>query len=166
MRKGDLAAEFELPDQHGQPVRLSALLEKGSVVLFFYPLAMSGGCTQEVRHFRNLDQQFRGLGAQQVGISRDSVDQQAKFAQHNEVYYPLLSDPDEVVVEAYGVKRRLLAKVLPVKRSTFVIGQDGTVLEVISSETDMRTHADRALAVLREARAEAGGRTAGSDSSA
>ncbi|WP_018134054.1 peroxiredoxin [Acaricomes phytoseiuli] len=150
MHKGDRAADFELSDQHGEPVKLTALLAQGPVVLFFYPLAMSGGCTQEVCHFRDLGEQFDQLGAQPVGISRDSVERQAEFAQRNAVAYPLLSDPQEEVIEAYGVKRRLLAKLLPVKRSTFVIAQDGKILEVISSETDMRVHAERALKVLQQ----------------
>ncbi|WP_285724827.1 peroxiredoxin [Psychromicrobium xiongbiense] len=148
MHKGDVAPDFELLDQSGTPVRLSTLLAEGPVVLFFYPLAMSGGCTAEVCHFGDLSVEFQALGAHRVGISRDSVERQAEFARKTGISYPLLSDPQETVIGEYGVKRRLLAKVLPVKRSTFVIGQNGTILDVISSETDMRTHADRALRVL------------------
>ncbi|NYE94221.1 peroxiredoxin Q/BCP [Psychromicrobium silvestre] len=148
MRKGDLAEDFELPDQNGKPLRLSAVLAEGPAVLFFYPLAMSGGCTLELQHFRDRQHEFTELGARLVGVSRDSVERQAKFATENQVSFPLLSDAEGLVVEAYGVKRRLLAKTLPVKRSTFVINSERRIVEVISSETDMKTHADSALAAL------------------
>lgn len=149
MRKGDLVEDFELPDQHGTPRRLSVLLQNGPVVLFFYPLAMSGGCTKEVCHFRDIDAEFKALNAQQVGISRDSVERQAEFAAKTNTEYPLLSDADGEVAEVFGVKRRLLAKALPVKRATFVIDTDSRVLDVISSETDMNGHADQAIAALK-----------------
>jgi len=149
MRKGDVVEDFELPDQTGTPRRLSTLLENGPVVLFFYPLAMSGGCTKEVCHFRDVDAEFKVFGAQQVGISRDSVERQAEFAKRTGISYPLLSDEAGEVAEAFGVKRRLLAKALPVKRATFVIDTDSRILETVSSETDMNGHADQALAALR-----------------
>lgn len=149
MRKGDLVEDFELPDQTGELRKLSSLLANGPVVLFFYPVAMSGGCTKEVCHFRDIDAEFKAQGAQQVGISRDSVARQAEFAQKTNTEYPLLSDAEGEVAEAFGVKRRLLAKALPVKRATFVIDSDFRVLDVISSETDMNGHADQALAALK-----------------
>ncbi|AJT42867.1 peroxiredoxin [Psychromicrobium lacuslunae] len=150
MRKGDLAEDFELPDQQGRPVRLSSLLSHGPVVLFFYPLALSGGCSQEVAHFETQQAKFAALGAQLVGISRDSVERQAEFAIDLAVSFPLLSDQEGEVTEAYGVRRRLLAKTLPVKRSTFVIDGTGKIIDVISSETDMLTHADSALLTLEK----------------
>jgi peroxiredoxin Q/BCP len=84
-----------------------------------------------------------------VGISTDAVDKQARFADSQRFDYPLLSDSEGKVAEIFGVKRGLLGKFLPVKRTTFVIDTDRTVLEVISSEVNMDTHADRALATLR-----------------
>ena len=84
-----------------------------------------------------------------MGISTDAVDKQARFADSQRFDYPLLSDRDGVVAETFGVKRGLLGKLLPVKRTTFVIDTDRTVLEVISSELNMDTHADKALGVLR-----------------
>ena len=93
------------------------------------------------------------MGASRVGISTDAVAKQAKFADSQRFDYPLLSDADGTVAETFGVKRGLLGKFLPVKRTTFVIDSDGTVLEVISSEVNMDTHADKALEVLRARRA-------------
>ncbi|WP_440902714.1 peroxiredoxin [Actinosynnema sp.] len=148
MKPGDQVSDFTLPDQDGEPRTLSALLADGPVVLFFYPSAMTSGCTAESCHFRDLATEFAQAGAQRVGISTDSVARQKQFADINSFDYPLLSDADGAVAEAFGVKRRFGP--LPVKRHTFVIGTDLTVLEVIKSEFAMNAHADKALAVLRE----------------
>ncbi|MFN8071048.1 MAG: peroxiredoxin [Mycobacterium sp.] len=155
MKRGDRAPEFELPDQTGTPRSLSGLLADGPIVLFFYPAAMTPGCTKEACHFRDLAGEFADLGASRVGISTDAVDKQARFSDSQRFDYPLLSDADGSVAESFGVKRGLLGKFMPVKRTTFVIDRDRTVLEVISSEVNMDTHADQALKVLR-ARSSAG----------
>lgn len=149
IKTGDRVAEFELPDQTGTMRSLSALLADGPVVLFFYPAAMTPGCTKEACHFRDLAAEFAAVGASRVGISTDAVEKQAKFADQQRFDYPLLSDADGTVATEFGVKRGLLGKLMPVKRTTFVIDTDRTVLEVISSEFSMDTHADKALEVLR-----------------
>ena len=97
MRIGDEVPDFELPDQDGVPRRLSTLLTDGPVVLFFYPAAMTSGCTAESCHFRDLAAEFAAAGAQRVGISADAVDKQAEFDRINSLGYPLLSDPDGAV---------------------------------------------------------------------
>jgi peroxiredoxin Q/BCP len=149
MKRGDVVDDFVLPDQTGTERRLSELLTDGPVVLFFYPAAMTPGCTKEACHFRDLAAEFAAVGAQRVGISTDSVDKQAQFAGKENFDYPLLSDTDGTVAAAFGVKRGLLGKLMPVKRTTFVIGTDRRVLEVIASEFSMDTHADKALDALR-----------------
>ena len=149
MKRGDQVPEFELPDQTGTVRSLTALLADGPIVLFFYPAAMTPGCTKEACHFRDLAGEFDAVGASRVGISTDGVDKQARFADSQQFDYPLLSDRDGAVAEMFGVKRGLLGKLLPVKRTTFVIDTDRTVLDVISSELNMDTHADKALATLR-----------------
>ena len=132
--QGDTVEDFELPDQDGTPRRLSTLLADGPVVLFFYPAAMTSGCTAESCHFRDLAAEFAEAGAQRVGISRDPVDKQKQFADLHGFDYPLLSDPDSAVAAAFGVKRRLPLGPLSIRRMTFVIDTDRTVLEVIHSE--------------------------------
>jgi peroxiredoxin Q/BCP len=149
MKRGDVVEDFALPDQTGAVRRLSEFLADGPVVLFFYPAAMTPGCTKEACHFRDLAGEFAAVGAQRVGISTDSVDKQAKFAGKEGFDYPLLSDADGAVATAFGVKRGLLGKFLPVKRTTFVIDTDRRVLDVIASEISMDTHADKALETLR-----------------
>lgn len=147
MRPGELVPDFTLPDQDGQPRTLSTLLEEGPVVLFFYPAAMTTGCTAQSCHFRDLAAEFAEVGARRVGISTDPVARQKEFSDLHGFDYPLLSDADGAVAESLGVKRRFGP--LPVKRHTFVIGTDRAVLDVIKSEFSMNTHADKALTVLR-----------------
>jgi thioredoxin-dependent peroxiredoxin len=149
MKAGDIAPDFELADDTGARRTLSGLLADGPVVLFFYPLASSGGCTQESCHFRDLASEFAAVGAQRVGISADSVERQHTFSTTHSFDYPLLSDPDGAVAKQFGAKRSWLPA-LPVKRKTFVIDTDRTVLEVIGSEMKFDMHADDALKTLRE----------------
>ncbi len=150
MRKGDLVADFTAQDQHGTTRSLSEFLEKGPVVLFFYPAAMTPGCTAESCHFRDLAAEFAEAGAQRVGISRDSVSTQAEFASRNDFDYPLLSDPDGAIAARFGASRNFGP--LRTKRKTYVIGTDSRVVEVIKSELRMSVHADKALDALRALR--------------
>src|SRR5690242_16512309 len=145
MKRGDVVEEFTLPDQSGKPRQLSEFLSAGPVVLFFYPAAGTPGCTKEACHFRDMATEFAGVRASRIGISTDPVGKQAKVASDHGFDFPVLSDADGTVASRFGVKRGLLGKFMPVKRTTFVIGPDRTVLDVISSEVNMNTHADKAL---------------------
>src|SRR3989440_9507808 len=147
MQVGDIVEDFKLPDDTGQMRSLGELLAAGPVVLFFYPAAMTRGCTAESCHFRDLNAEFGEVKAQRLGISADRVDKQHQFADKYSLDFPLLSDVDRAVAKVYGVKQS--PSILPNRRATFVIDRDGTVLEVIRSETRMDHHADRALEVLR-----------------
>jgi peroxiredoxin Q/BCP len=174
MIAGDRAPDFTLYDHTGRPRTLSALLADGPVVLFFFPIASSPICTAQACHFRDLSSEFARVGAQRVGISTDTVDRQAHFAQQRSFDYPLLSDADGVVSELFGVRRGRLAKLresvaapkatrrrrharrrgllfrlMPVRRSTFVIDTDRTVLKVVSSDLRASVHADQTLSFLR-----------------
>jgi len=142
---GSAAPDFELPDQQGTPTELSTLLQSGPVVLFFYPTAMTSGCTKESCHFRDLKSEFESAGAQRVGISMDPIAKQKEFADQNSFDYPLLSDESGDVAVSYGVRRKYVS---PVKRATFVIGTDQVIKEVITSEMNMEVHADQALESL------------------
>lgn len=144
---GDQVEDFALPDETGTTRQLSELLGDGPVVLFFYPAAMTAGCTAEACHFRDLAAEFAAAGAKPVGISGDTVDRQQEFAGRHTLGFPLLSDTDGTVRERFGVKRGF--SMAPTKRVTFVIAEDRTVLEVVRSELRMSAHADRALTALR-----------------
>jgi thioredoxin-dependent peroxiredoxin len=149
---GDTVDDFELPDETGTPRRLSTLLADGPVVLFFYPMAMSGGCTQEACHFRDLASEFAAVGAQPVGISSDGVAAQQRFASTHSLGYPLLSDDGNRVARAMGAYRRFLPGGLHTRRVTFVIDRDRTLLGEVSSEMQFDRHADEALEILRSAK--------------
>jgi peroxiredoxin Q/BCP len=143
---GDTAPDVELPDQTGRVRSLSTIADGRRTVLFFYPAAMTTGCTKESCHFRDLGAEFDAAGAVRVGISMDPVDKQATFAERHGFDYPLLSDQDGAVATAFGVKRSL--GILKVRRVTFVLDERRRVLEVIGSAFNMDRHADRALEVL------------------
>ncbi|SEG80895.1 peroxiredoxin Q/BCP [Thermomonospora echinospora] len=147
MNVGDLVDDFELPDEQGEPRKLSDLLADGPVVLFFYPAAMTAGCTAEACHFRDLATEFAEVGARPVGISADPVSKQREFTGKHGFGFPLLSDEDGEVARRFGVRRGFA--LAPTKRQTFVIGTDRRVIEIVKSEIRMNVHADRALAALR-----------------
>lgn len=148
MQIGDQVADFSLPDQFGSIRSLYEYLDLGPVVLFFYPAAMTKGCTMESCHFRDLKVEFEALGAQRLGISKDSVEKQRRFSDLHEFGYPLLSDASGVVAEQFRVSRSFT--LLPVKRWTFVIGTDKRLVGMIKSEVRMDAHADGALDQLRK----------------
>ncbi|MGH9122474.1 MAG: peroxiredoxin [Acidimicrobiales bacterium] len=146
MQPGDQAPQFELPDQNGEMRSLADLLAKGPVALFFYPAAMTPGCTKESCHFRDLAAEFAEAGVQRVGISPDAVDKQKLFDTTHSLGFPLLSDKSGDVARAYGVRRSMGP--LATKRTTFAISPDGTVVNVVRSELRMSVHADGALTAL------------------
>lgn len=143
--RGDRIPDLEVTLHSGEATRLSTLAADGPLVVFFYPKAFTGGCTAQACHFRDLGAEFEAAGASRVGVSRDDVATQARFAEEHAFDYPLIADPDGAVSKAFGAKR---PGPLWSKRQTFVVGEDLTLLLTVSSETDMQTHADEALALL------------------
>ncbi len=126
---GDLAPDFTLNDQDGTPVTLSEL--RGSrVVLYFYPEAMTPGCTTEACDFRDNLNSFAGAGVRVVGISKDPVEKLKRFAERDHLNYTLLSDEDLTVQQRYGVwgEKSLYGKIVVGSiRSTFVIDEEGRI---------------------------------------
>src|SRR5271170_7678945 len=139
MHKGDVVPDFTLPDQTGAPRQLSDFLVNGPVVLFFYPGAMTYGCTKESCHFRDMAAEFAAVGAQPVGISADDVEKQKQFDEKESLGFPLLSDSERVVASQLGAKRGM--NFLPNKRVTYVIDTDRTLLDEIHTEVSMGAHA-------------------------
>ncbi|MGI9000648.1 MAG: peroxiredoxin [Pseudonocardia sp.] len=155
MNPGDQVSDFELPDETGTPRKLSDLLRRGPVVLFFYPIASSGGCTQEACHFRDLAAEFAAVGAQPVGISSDDVTKQNTFATSHSLGYPLLSDEGNAIAKELGAWRWWLPGGLHTRRVTFVIGPDRTIIDSVADEKQIELHADQALEILKRHRAAA-----------
>jgi peroxiredoxin Q/BCP len=130
---GDPAPDFTLPDQHGNPVTLSALRGK-TVVLYFYPKADTPGCTTQACGVRDHRADYERVGAVVLGVSPDPVKRIAKFDDKHGLGFPLLGDEDHAVAEAYGVwveKSMYGRTYMGNERTTFVIGGDGTIKEVL-----------------------------------
>ncbi|HEX2315736.1 MAG TPA: thioredoxin-dependent thiol peroxidase [Thermomonospora sp.] len=129
LQPGDVAPDFELLDADGEPVSLASLRGK-RVVLYFYPAAMTPGCTKEAVDFRDNLADFEAADVTVVGVSPDTPAKLAKFREKEGLTFPLLSDPDTAVLQAYGAygEKKLYGKVVVgVIRSTFIIDAEGRV---------------------------------------
>jgi thioredoxin-dependent peroxiredoxin len=129
LQPGDQAPDFTLPDADGRPVSLSSFRGQ-RVIVYFYPAAMTPGCTTEACDFRDNLAGLNHAGLAVVGISPDQPATLAKFRDKEGLTFPLLSDPDHAVLDAYGAygEKKLYGKTtVGVIRSTFVIGADGTI---------------------------------------
>jgi peroxiredoxin Q/BCP len=151
IQAGDKAPDFTLPSQTGEPVRLSDRLGERNVILYFYPKDESSGCTAEACAFRDSYEVFADAGADVIGVSSDSVDKHAGFADHHNLPFTLLSDQGGAARKTYGVHAKL--GVLP-GRVTYVIDRTGTVRHVFSSLTNIGRHVDEALTVVKRLQTE------------
>jgi peroxiredoxin Q/BCP len=147
IRIGAKAPDFVLSDTSGERWRLTDRLLEGPVVMFFYPTAMAIGCTAESCRFRDLGAEFLELGALRVGISSSDLASQQEFTSVNAFDFPLLVDPEGAVATLYAARRSFSPR--PTKRATYVIGTDGRIAGIVTSELRMRAHADESLAILR-----------------
>jgi peroxiredoxin Q/BCP len=131
---GDAAPDFTLPDADGHEVSLASLRGR-RVIIYFYPAAMTPGCTKQACDFRDSQADLSGAGFTVLGISPDSPAKLAKFREKESLTFPLLSDTDRHVLQAYGAygeKTMYGKKSVGVIRSTFVIDADGKVAEARS----------------------------------
>ena len=129
LEPGQAAPSFTLPDQDGNPVSLSDFAGQ-HVILYFYPAAMTEGCTKQACDFRDSLASLNTSGYQVIGISRDEPTKLKQFQERDHLTFPLLSDPDHVVHEKYGTwgeKQQYGKTVTGVIRSTFVLAPDQTV---------------------------------------
>jgi peroxiredoxin Q/BCP len=129
LEPGDEAPDFTLPDADGKQVSLSSLRGQ-QVIVYFYPAAMTPGCTKEACDFRDSIQSLAAAGVTVLGISPDAPARLAKFRERDHLNFPLLSDPDHKVEQAYGAygEKTLYGKTMVgVIRSTFVVDEDGKI---------------------------------------
>ncbi len=143
---GDKAPDFSLPAQDGRSVSLSDALGKRAVVLFFYPMDDTPGCTVEACAFRDRYDAFAEAGAEVIGISADSGASHEKFATKHKLPMTLLSDADGKVRALYGVKKTL--GLLP-GRATFVIDREGRIQHMFVSQLRVKEHSAQALEVVK-----------------
>ena len=147
---GDRAPELNIPDQDGHPVKLKDLKGK-QVVLYFYPKDDTPGCTQESCEFRDSLTQIKNAGAVVLGVSLDGQASHQKFIKKYTLPFPLLSDVEKTVAQAYGVykeKSMYGKKYWGIERSTFVIDQHGTFKRIFR-KVKVDGHVDEVLAALK-----------------
>ena len=130
---GQMAPDFTLPDQQQQPVSLSALLKQQRVLVYFYPKAMTPGCTVQACALRDSMAELTQLNVKVVGISTDAAARLAKFAERDQLNFTLLGDENHQVAEAFGVwglKKFMGKEYDGLHRLSFLINQDGTIAHV------------------------------------
>jgi len=149
LEPGDIAPDFELPDQDGRAVKLSDF--RGTpVVLYFYPKADTPGCTTQACGVRDHHGDYAKFGATVMGVSPDSVEQVKRFHEKYALDFVLLADADHAVAEAYGVwvQKSMYGKTyFGNERTTFIIGTDGRVMQVLR-KVKPAEHDDLVLAAL------------------
>jgi thioredoxin-dependent peroxiredoxin len=148
---GHRAPAFRLKNALGEPVALKDYDGK-YLVLYFYPRDMTPGCTVEAKNFQTHLRELTELGAEVVGVSKDTPDRHKKFATKYDLTFTLLSDPDGKTIEKYGAwKEKSLygRSFMGVARMTYLIGPDGKVLKVYP-KVSPKTHAPEILTDLKE----------------
>lgn len=133
LNPGDPAPDFRLPDQHGDPVILSSFKGR-NVVVYFYPKADTPGCTAQACGVRDHRPAYASADAVVLGVSPDAPKKIAKFDDKYSLGFPLLGDEDHAVAEAYGVwvKKSMYGReYMGNERTTFVIGPDGNIREIL-----------------------------------
>jgi peroxiredoxin Q/BCP len=148
---GEAAPDFELPDQDGNPVRLSELRGR-PVVLYFYPKADTPGCTTQACGIRDHLPDYTSAGVRVLGVSPDPVKLVKKFHDKQDLNFTLLADEDHAVCEAYGVwaEKSMYGKTyMGALRATFIIDGDGTIAHVIPKASP-KTHDDEVLKAIGE----------------
>jgi len=151
LQPGDKAPDFELPDQNGDPVKLSDLRGQ-TVVLYFYPRADTPGCTTQACGVRDRRADYEAAGARVIGVSPDPVEAVGKFAGKFDLDFTLLADADHAVAEAYGTwveKSMYGKKYMGVQRATFIVGPDGKIAKAFP-KVSPKTHDDVVLKALGE----------------
>lgn len=134
LKIGDKAPDFSGTDQNGSTVQLKDFIGK-KVVLFFYPKASTPGCTAEACDLQNNMDRFVAQNYQVIGVSADSQKRQLNFAMKNNLQYPLITDEDKIIINAYGVwgPKKFMGKEFDgIHRTTFIIDEKGYIENIIT----------------------------------
>jgi len=153
IKEGNLAPVFTLQDQTGNKVSLKDFRGKKNVVLYFYPKAMTPGCTVQACGLRDSAAALKKLDAVALGISPDPVARLQKFAERDALNFTLLSDEDHAVAEKYGVwglKKFMGREFMGILRTTFVINREGRIVHIMN-KVNTKTHHDDVIAILKSA---------------
>jgi peroxiredoxin Q/BCP len=147
---GDVAPAFTLVDQDENKVSLKDFRGKKTVILYFYPKAMTPGCTVQACEIRDHKKEFTKRGIEILGVSPDTADKLKKFEDKEDLNFTLLADPDHAVAEKYGVwqkKKNYGREYWGVVRTTFVIGKDGRIKHVMD-KVKTKSHHDDVLELI------------------
>jgi len=150
VKVGDKAPDFELPMSTGEKLRLSDLLKKKTVVLYFYPKDFSPGCTKEACAFRDSYELFQDAGAEVIGVSSDTEESHGRFSAKLRLPFKLLSDEGDRVRKLFGVPSSL--GMIP-GRVTYVIDKTGVVRYIFNSQINAEKHMEESLKIVRSIQA-------------
>jgi peroxiredoxin Q/BCP len=149
---GNLAPAFTLQDQNGDKVSLKQFRDQSNVVLYFYPKAMTPGCTVQACGIRDSKKAFAKSDTVVLGVSPDPVARLGRFIDKQELNFTLLSDEDHAITEKYGcwdLKKFMGREFMGVLRTTFIIGKDGRLKHVMN-KVKTKSHHDDVLALIGE----------------
>ena len=149
---GNMAPAFNLKDQDGNTVSLKDFKGKNPVVIFFYPKALTPGCTVQACGIRDSKKELDKRKVVVLGVSPDPVARLPKFIEKHDLNFPLLSDEDHAVADKYGcwgMKKFMGKEFMGLIRTTYIIGKDGRLLKVMN-KFKTKTHHDDLLAELDE----------------
>jgi peroxiredoxin Q/BCP len=137
LKAGDKAPEFVLKNDKGDEVSLGGLLEKGPLILYFYPADFTPGCTAEACSIRDIHSDIQSVGLQVAGVSPQDADSHARFRDKHDLPFELLCDPDKVAAKAYDVDGPFG---VGVRRATFLIDEDGTIRDAVQADLRIGRH--------------------------
>ena len=149
---GNMAPAFTLLDQDGNKVSLKQFRGEKNVVLYFYPKAMTPGCTVQACGIRDSKKQLAKLDTVVLGVSPDPVARLGRFIEKQDLNFTLLSDEDHAITEKYGawgLKKFMGREFMGVLRSTFIIGKDGRLKHVMD-KVKTKSHHDDVMALIQE----------------
>ncbi|HAS48200.1 thioredoxin-dependent thiol peroxidase [Gammaproteobacteria bacterium] len=152
LKLGNMAPVFTLLNQAEEKVSLKDFRGKSAVVLYFYPKAMTPGCTAQACGLRDSKKQLAKLGAVALGISPDPVKRLAKFEEKESLNFDLLADEDHSVADKYGVwdlKKFMGREYMGIVRTTFIIDKTGRLVHIMD-KFKTKTHHDDVLELLKD----------------
>ena len=137
LKAGEKAPEFVLENDKGEEISLSDLLKNGPLILYFYPADFTPGCTAEACSIRDIHSDIQSVGLQVAGVSPQDADSHARFREKHDLPFELLCDPDKVATKSYDVDGPFG---VGVRRTTFLIGEDGTIHDVVQADLRVGRH--------------------------
>ena len=151
IKLGNIAPAFSLQDQAGKVVSLKDFKGKANVVLYFYPKAMTPGCTVQACGVRDSKAQLTKLDAVVLGLSPDPVKRLAKFEEKHDLNFTLLADEDHAVADKYevwGLKKFMGREYMGIRRTTFIINKQGRLVHIMD-KVKTKTHHDDVIEILK-----------------